>query len=60
MKNARPYLALITLLLSIITLELVSDSTSALFQDIGSAIAILVIVFLPLSLVGQAVYSRVT
>ncbi|ACV49319.1 hypothetical protein Hmuk_3216 [Halomicrobium mukohataei DSM 12286] len=59
MESENSYLAIITVLLSIITLEIVSDSTSGLFQDIGSAIAILVLLILPLYLVGRIVYSMV-
>ncbi len=44
------FLALITFLLAVITLETVSDATNELFQDIGSSISILVIFLLPLYL----------
>lgn len=44
------FLALITFLLAVITLETVSDATNEVFRDIGSTVSLLIIFLLPLYL----------
>ncbi|MBV0900770.1 hypothetical protein [Haloarcula salina] len=52
------FLAFITFLLAVITLETVSNATNELFREIGGGASIVVIYFLPLYLLGHAVMNR--
>ncbi|WP_424003347.1 hypothetical protein ACOZ4I_04210 [Haloarcula salina] len=52
------FLAYITFLLAVITLETVSNATNELFREIGVGASIVVIYFLPLYLLGHVLMNR--
>ncbi|NLV11497.1 hypothetical protein GOC74_16330 [Halomicrobium mukohataei] len=58
MDEIKGYLAIITMLLGVQTLNAVSDNTSSLFTEVGGALAILVILLVPIYLLGKAVYPK--